>query len=64
LLDQVRAFPDDDFPARRRQACAPVHQGYSGPATGAEHQKNCANDFERLIDELLADKKTAAALNP
>jgi thiol-disulfide isomerase/thioredoxin len=57
LLDKIRAFPTTIFLHADGRVRA-VHQGYSGPATGAEHSK-LREDFERLIDELLAesDKK-------
>ncbi len=57
LLDQVRAFPTTIF-LRADGSVRAVHQGYSGPATGAEHQK-LRDDFERLIGELLAEPKPA-----
>jgi thiol-disulfide isomerase/thioredoxin len=57
LLDKIRAYPTTIFLHADGRVRA-VHQGYSGPATGAEHAK-LREDFERLIDELLAesDKK-------
>ena len=57
LLDKIRAYPTTLF-VRADGSIRAVHQGYSGPATGAEHTK-LREDFERLIDELLAesDKK-------
>ncbi len=57
LLDQVRAFPTTIFLHADGRVRA-VHQGYSGPAAGAEHQK-LRDDFERLIAELLAEPKPA-----
>lgn len=53
LLDRVRAYPTTVFLHADGRARA-VHQGYSGPATGAEHTK-LREDFERLIEELLAE---------
>lgn len=53
LLDKVRAYPTTLF-VRRDGTVRAVHQGYSGPATGAEHTK-LRDDFERLIEELLAE---------
>jgi peroxiredoxin len=54
LLDSVRAFPTTLF-LRADGSVRAVHQGFSGPATGIEHQK-LRQDFERLIAELLAEK--------
>jgi peroxiredoxin len=53
LLDKIRAFPTTIFLHSDGRVRA-VHQGYSGPATGAEHTK-LREDFERLIDEVLAE---------
>ena len=53
LLDEIRAYPTTIFLHGDGRVRA-VHQGYSGPATGAEHTK-LREDFERLIDELLAE---------
>jgi len=47
----VRAYPTTVF-LRADGSVRAVHQGFSGPATGAEHQK-LRQDFERLIAELL-----------
>ena len=58
LLDSVRAFPTTIF-LRSDGSVRAVHQGYCGPATGPEHQK-LREDFERLISELLADRKPAS----
>jgi thiol-disulfide isomerase/thioredoxin len=55
LLDQVRAFPTTLFVDASGRVRA-VHQGFSGPATGAEHVK-LREDFERLIESLLAEAK-------
>ena len=52
-LDEVRAFPTTVFLHSDGRVRA-VHQGYSGPATGAAHTK-LREDFERLIEELLAE---------
>lgn len=51
LVDRVRAFPTTLF-VRKDGSVRAVHQGYCGPATGAEHDK-LREDFERLIAELL-----------
>jgi thiol-disulfide isomerase/thioredoxin len=51
LLDLVRAYPTTIFLTGDGRVRA-VHTGYSGPATGREHEKLRA-DFERLIEELL-----------
>jgi peroxiredoxin len=51
LIDHVRAYPTTVF-LRADGSVRAVHQGFSGPATGAEHQK-LRQDFERLIAELL-----------
>jgi peroxiredoxin len=56
LLDKIRAYPTTIFLHADGRVRA-VHQGYSGPATGAEHTK-LREDFERLIDELLAESDT------
>jgi len=55
LLDKVRAYPTTLF-VDARGAVRAVHQGFSGPATGAEHVK-LREDFERLIESLLAESK-------
>lgn len=55
LLDKVRAYPTTLFVDSRGRVRA-VHQGFSGPATGAEHLK-LREDFERLIETLLAEAK-------
>lgn len=52
MLDKVRAYPTTIF-VRKDGSVRAVHQGYSGPATGPEHEQLRA-DFERLIEELLA----------
>lgn len=54
LLDRLRAYPTTLF-VRRDGTVRAVHQGYSGPATGAEHEK-LRESFERLIQELLAEE--------
>jgi len=54
LLDQVRSYPTTIFLDRTGRPHA-VHTGYAGPATGPEHAKLRA-DFERLIEELLAQQ--------
>lgn len=51
LLERVVAFPTTLF-LRADGSVRAVHTGYSGPATGAEHEK-LRQDFERLIEELL-----------
>lgn len=51
LLDKVRAYPTTLF-VRADGTVRAVHQGFSGPATGPEHQK-LRQDFERLIEDLL-----------
>jgi thiol-disulfide isomerase/thioredoxin len=53
LLDKVRAYPTTLFLHADGRVRA-VHQGFSGPATGPEHAK-LRDDFERLIEELLAE---------
>ena len=55
LLDRVRAFPTTVFLHGDGRVRA-VHTGFAGPATGAEHQK-LREDFERLIEELLAEDR-------
>jgi len=55
LLDRVRAFPTTLFVDAAGRVRA-VHQGFSGPATGAEHDK-LREDFERRIEALLAESK-------
>jgi len=57
LLDRVRAFPTTLFLDARGRVRA-VHTGFSGPATGPEHEKLRA-DFERLIEALLAETEDA-----
>jgi thiol-disulfide isomerase/thioredoxin len=52
LLDRVRAFPTTLFLDHKGEVRA-VHTGFSGPASGGEHEKLRA-DFERLIETLLA----------
>jgi thiol-disulfide isomerase/thioredoxin len=56
LLDKVRAYPTTVFLHGDGRVRA-VHQGYSGPATGAEHAK-LREDFERLIEDLLTETPT------
>lgn len=53
LLDRVRAYPTTLF-VRRDGSVRAVHQGYAGPATGAEHEKQ-RERFESLVLELLAE---------
>jgi peroxiredoxin len=55
LLDKVRAFPTTLFVDASGRVRA-VHQGFSGPATYAEHVK-LREDFERRIESLLAEAK-------
>ncbi|MBL8801640.1 MAG: TlpA family protein disulfide reductase [Planctomycetes bacterium] len=55
LLDKVRAYPTTLFVDSKGDVRA-VHQGFSGPATGAAHLK-LREDFERLIETLLAETK-------
>jgi thiol-disulfide isomerase/thioredoxin len=55
LLDKLRAYPTTLFVDARGEVRA-VHQGFSGPATGAAHLK-LREDFERLIETLLAETK-------
>jgi len=64
LIDQVRAFPTTVFLHWDGRVRA-VYQGFSGPATGADHDVLRAN-FEAIIEELLAegDAAEAAALPP
>jgi len=49
----VRAFPTTLFLDGSGKVRA-VHTGFSGPATGPEHDK-LRSDFERLIESLLAE---------
>ncbi|MCK6444771.1 MAG: TlpA family protein disulfide reductase [Planctomycetes bacterium] len=53
LLERVRAYPTTLF-VRRDGSVRAVHQGYAGPATGVEHEKQ-RERFERLVLELLAE---------
>jgi thiol-disulfide isomerase/thioredoxin len=53
LIDRVRAWPTTIF-LRADGSVRAIHTGFAGPATGAEHTK-LREDFERLIEELLAD---------
>ena len=53
LLDRVRSYPTTVF-LRGDGSVRAVHTGFSGPATGKEHQKLRA-EFERLIEELLSE---------
>lgn len=55
LLDRVRAYPTTLFVDAAGRVRA-VHQGFSGPATGREHQK-LREDFERLIETMLAETR-------
>lgn len=55
LLDKLRAYPTTLFVDARGEVRA-VHQGFSGPAAGPEHLK-LREDFERLIETLLAESK-------
>lgn len=55
LLDRVRAYPTTLF-VRRDGTVRAVHQGYAGPATGVEHEKQ-RERFERLVLELLAEPR-------
>lgn len=55
LLDKVRAYPTTLFVDSKGVVRA-VHQGFSGPATGSAHKK-LREDFERLIETLLAEAK-------
>lgn len=55
LLDKVRAYPTTLFVDSKGVVRA-VHQGFSGPATGAAHLK-LREDFERRIETLLAETK-------
>jgi thiol-disulfide isomerase/thioredoxin len=52
LLERVRAYPTTIFVGADGTVQA-VHQGFAGPATGAEHAALC-RDFERRIEALLA----------
>jgi thiol-disulfide isomerase/thioredoxin len=54
-LDRVFAFPMTVFLHRDGRVRA-VHAGFSGPATGAEHEKLRAR-FTSIVDELLAEPK-------
>jgi thiol-disulfide isomerase/thioredoxin len=56
LLDRVRAYPTTLF-VRRDGTVLAVHQGFSGPATGKEHEK-LRIDFERRIEDLLREGTT------
>lgn len=53
LVDRVRAFPTTLFLDHTGSVRA-VHTGWSGPATGAEHERLKA-EIERLVEELLAE---------
>jgi thiol-disulfide isomerase/thioredoxin len=53
LIDRVRAYPTTIF-MRADGSVRAIHTGFAGPATGAEHTK-LREDFERLIEELLAE---------
>ncbi len=53
ILDRLRAYPTTIFLDRHGKVRA-VHTGFSGPATGDAYKKLRA-DFERLIEELLAE---------
>lgn len=51
LLEQIVAYPTTIFLQADGKVKA-VHTGFSGPATGEEHQK-LRKEFERIIEELL-----------
>ncbi len=51
ILDEVRSYPTTLF-LRGSGELRAVHTGFSGPGTGAEHQK-LRKRFEDLIEELL-----------
>ncbi len=53
VLDRVRAFPTTVFLDAAGKVRA-VHTGFSGPATGAEHER-LRERFEGLIEELLGE---------
>ena len=54
VIDKVRAYPTTIFLDRTGRARA-VYTGFSGPATGAEHDR-LRDRFETLIEELLAGR--------
>ncbi len=54
VLDSLFAFPTTIFLGRDGRVRA-IHTGFSGPATGEDHARLRA-DFERRIEELLAEK--------
>ncbi|HEV8113555.1 MAG TPA: TlpA disulfide reductase family protein [Planctomycetota bacterium] len=56
-LDRVIAFPTTIFLHRDGRVRA-VHSGFAGPATKEEHAK-LAKQFERIIEELLAEPDAA-----
>ncbi len=53
LIDRVRSFPTVIFLDAEDRVRA-IHQGYSGPATGAAHERLRLR-FTELIEELLAE---------
>ena len=53
LVDRVRAFPTTLFLDASNRVRA-VHTGWSGPATGPEHER-LVREVERLVEELLAE---------
>ncbi len=54
LIDRLRGYPTTIF-VKKDGTVRAVHQGYSGPATGKDYDR-LRDEFERLIDELLADE--------
>ena len=55
LLDRIRSYPTTIFLHGDGRVRA-VHQGYTGPATGAANDRLRA-DFRELIEELLAESE-------
>lgn len=53
LVDRVRAFPTTLFLDATNRVRA-VHTGWSGPATGKEHER-LVREVERLVEQLLAE---------
>ncbi len=60
-LDRVFAFPITVFLHRDGRVRA-VHAGFSGPATGAEHER-IKKQFESLVEELLAEPVPKASVH-
>lgn len=53
FVDRVRAFPTTLFVDRQGRV-RHVYQGWSGPATGAEHER-LKERFEAIVEQLLAE---------